>query len=142
MLICINTKNIQKKQNTVLNLINLYNMKSLSNNSLPFKLCYVKYSNCYILYIRHKYKKSFFFRRKSFLQDAICKFLEKRGKMDSHFHGNDIRSNEIAILPMVAMTEGWIPAYFILSLCTPPIIMPSFSTLISFRFSTPIILPS
>jgi len=42
----------------------------------------------------------------------------------------------------LAMTEGWILAYFILSLCTPPIIKPNFSTLTSFRFTTPIILPS
>jgi len=80
-------------------------MKSLSNNLLPFKLFYVKYSNCYILYIRHKYKKSFFFRRKSFLQDAICKFLEKRGKMDSHFHENDIWGNEIAALSLKARND-------------------------------------
>jgi len=30
--------------------------------------------------------------------------------MDSHFHGNDIRSNEIATLAFskFAMTEGWV----------------------------------
>ena len=33
--------------------------------------------------------------------------------MDSHFHGNDIRSNEIAALAFskLAMTEGLVPAF-------------------------------
>ena len=42
----------------------------------------------------------------------------------------------------LSMVEEWIPVYFILSFCTPPIIMPNSSTLTSFRFTTPIILPS
>jgi len=39
------------------------------------------------------------------MQDARFKFLEKRGKMDSHFHGNDIRSNEIAALSSKARND-------------------------------------
>jgi hypothetical protein len=38
-------------------------------------------------------------------QDARFKFLEKRG-IDSYFHGNDIRSNEITVLSSKTMTEG------------------------------------
>ena len=39
-------------------------------------------------------------------------YLDGREKMDSHFHGNDIRGNQIATLAFskLAMTGGWIPA--------------------------------
>jgi len=57
-------------------------MKSLSNNSLPFKLCYVKYSNRHILYIRHKLKKSFFSKEKVFYKMRVVRYkLQNHGRM-------------------------------------------------------------
>ena len=47
-----------------------------------------------LILIRQKvYKTLLFLKNSCDVQDARLKFLEKRGKMNSHFHGNDIRGS-------------------------------------------------